>query len=114
MDETQFNQLAEQELNAIETAVSAAIDRSDLDCDVQLSDGGILEIELPQGKVVVNRHAAMQEIWLAARSGAHHFRYTPQGWVDTRDSRLLRAVLTQVLLTQSSGSLVLDAGWAQA
>lgn len=106
MDESKFSQLAQAELAAIEAAIEAAISRADADCDVQMTAGGILEVELEDGaKVVINQHAAMQEIWLAARTGAHHFRPEAGRWIDTRDGQDLHAVLTHVLRTLSGGVL---------
>lgn len=109
MDDVQFSKRAAQELSSIELAVESAIEHCSLDFDVHLSADGVLEIELIDGnKVVINSHAGMQEIWLAARSGAHHFRFGLQGWCDTRDGAKLREVLAGVLLTQSAGALKLD------
>lgn len=108
MDEALFKQLAQQELHTLEMRIEAAIEQADADCDVQMSADGILEVELEDGsKLVINQHAAMQEIWVAARTGAHHFRPADGRWVNTRDGRDLHEALAEMLATLSGGALKL-------
>jgi CyaY protein len=98
MNEAEFEPLAEQALRAIEKALEG----SGLDADFELKDGGVLEIEFADGsKVIVNRHAAAREIWLAARSGGFHFRWDGAAWRDTRDGTELFAALSRVVSLQS-------------
>ena len=63
--------------------------------DFELKAGGIVEIEFDDGsKIIVNRHGAAREIWVAARSGGFHFRWDGAAWRDTRDgSRAVRRAL---------------------
>ena len=66
MDESVFEALAETELARIEQA----FDASGVDADIEAKGDGVLEIEFSDGsKIIVNRHAAAREIWVAARSG---------------------------------------------
>jgi CyaY protein len=66
--------------------------------DFELKEGGILEIETPDGaKIIVNRHRAAREIWVAARSGGFHFRWDGGAWRDTRDGAELFASLSRLL-----------------
>jgi iron-sulfur cluster assembly protein CyaY len=98
MNEAEFEPLAEQALRAIEKALEA----SGLDADFELKDAGVLEIEFADGsKVIVNRHAAAREIWVAARSGGFHFRWDGAAWRDTRDGTELFAALSRVASLQS-------------
>ena len=55
----------------------------------------MLEIEFADGsKIIVNRHGAAREIWVAARSGGFHFRWDGAAWRDTRDgTRAVRRAL---------------------
>ena len=99
MDERQFETRAAEALAAIERALEAA----DLDADFELKEGGILEIEFEDGsKIIVNRHAAAREIWVAARSGGFHYRWDGSAWRDTRDRSELFAALSE-LVSQQSG-----------
>jgi CyaY protein len=98
MNEAEFQSLAEQALRAIEQALEA----SGLEADFELKEGGVLEIEFADGsKVIVNRHGAAREIWVAARSGGFHFRWDGAAWRDTRDSTELFAALSRVASLQA-------------
>ena len=103
MNETEFESLARRALARIE----AAIEESGLDADVELKEGGVLEIEFADGsKIVINRHAAAREIWVAARSGGFHFRWDGSAWLDTREATELFAALSK-LVSEQSGKPVL-------
>lgn len=97
MDEREFETRAAQALAAIEQALEAA----ELDADFELKDGGILEIEFEDGaKIIINRHGAAREIWVAARSGGFHFRWDGGAWRDTRDGSELFAALSNLVSRQ--------------
>src|SRR5438094_9826568 len=98
MDETEFSAAAERALERIE----AALEESGVDADVQLKPGGVIEIEYADGsKMIINRHAAAREIWVAARSGGFHFRWDGGAWRDTRDGTELFAALSKLVSAQS-------------
>lgn len=102
MDETEFNRAAEAALKA----VADALDTSDLDCDASFKSEGVLEIEFEDGaRMVVNRHAAAREIWVAAKSGGFHFRLQDGVWRDTRSGRELFAALS-ALISEAAGTPV--------
>lgn len=99
MDDSEFNRLADTALKQIETA----LENSGADLDFSMVSSGVLEIELDDGsKIIVNRHSAAQEVWVAARSGGFHFRWDGHAWRDTRDSSELMSALS-ALITRQSG-----------
>ena len=98
MEETEFLGLAERTLERIE----AALEASALDADVERKEGGVLEIEFSdRSRMVINRHGAAREIWVAARSGGFHFRADGDRWVDTRSGETLDATLSRVMREQA-------------
>ena len=104
MNDSEFIELADQTLDQIECAVEAS--GANIDCS--LVGSGVLELELEDGgKIVVNRHAVSKELWVAARAGGFHFRWDGQGWRDTRNSRELMAVLSELLSSQVGESIAL-------
>src|SRR5256886_10455429 len=104
MNESEFTALAERALERVERALEA----SGVDADVELREGGVLEIEFGNGsKIIVNRHAAAREIWVAARSGGFHFRWDGAAWRDTRSSTELFAALSKIVSTQSGQAVLL-------
>ncbi len=107
MEESVFCTLADAELLRIE----AAIERSGLDVDIETKPGGILEIEFDDGsKVIVNRHVAAREIWVAARSGGYHFAPREGGWIAGRDGAELYGILSRAVSEQAGEEVSLRAG----
>jgi CyaY protein len=106
MDERQFEALAGEALRSIERA----LEQSGVDADVELKEGGVLELEFGNGsKIIVNRHGAAQQIWVAARSGGFHFRWDGSAWRDTRDGAELFAALSKLVSAQSGTGVILSA-----
>ena len=104
MNETDFEALAGAALERVEHALEA----SDVDADFELKEGGVLEIEFADGsKIIVNRHGAAREIWVAARSGGFHFRWDGSAWRDTRDRTELFAALSKLVSMQSGRPVIL-------
>ena len=97
MDESEFEARAAAALEAIERALEGA----GVEADFELKGGGILEIEFDDdSKMIVNRHGAAREIWVAARSGGFHFRWDGTAWRDTRSGEELLAALSELLSRQ--------------
>jgi len=104
MTESEFETLAGAALVALESAFEASAP----DADVQAKAAGVLEIEFEDGsKMVINRHGAAREIWVAARSGGFHFRYDGSAWRDTRDGSELFAVISRLVSQQGATPVVL-------
>lgn len=100
MDESAFNVLADAELMRIE----AALEASGVEIDIEAKPGGVLELEFENGtKIIINRHTAAQEIWVAAKSGGFHFGPREGGWIASRDGTELYAMLSR-LVSEQSGS----------
>jgi CyaY protein len=98
VNESEFNRLADAEL----ARVAQAFDDSGIDCDTGFKGEGVLEVEFADGaKLVINRHAAAQQIWVADRSGGFHFRCEAGRWVGTRDGRELMELLGQLASAHS-------------
>jgi CyaY protein len=107
MTESEFEILAGAALSALESAFEAAAP----DADVQTKGSGVLEIEFEDGsKMVINRHGAAREIWVAAKSGGFHFRHDGSVWRDTRDGTELFAAVSRLASLQGGAPVVLSAG----
>lgn len=104
MTESEFSRLADDTLRRIEHAVESA----DAGFDCALTAGSVLEIEFVDGSViVVNKQAAAQELWVAAKSGGFHYRWDGTGWRDTRGGEELFAALSRLVSSQSGRVVVL-------
>lgn len=104
MTDAEFESLADATLAAVERA----LDRAGLDIDLQAKGAGVLELEFADGsKMIINRHAAAREIWVAARSGGFHFRHENGAWRDSRDGVELFASLSRLVSAQTGTAVIL-------
>jgi CyaY protein len=104
MTSSEFDSLADAMLERI----ARAVEESGADCDCEPKGSGVLELEFADGtRIVVNRHSAARQIWVAARSGGYHFRWNGSDWVDTREGSELLAALSRLVSGQSGRPVVL-------
>lgn len=105
MTEIEFNERVEKML----AHIAGAIDASGEDMDCEMVGGGVLQLEFDNGsKIVINRQGAMQEIWVAAKSGGFHFRWQDDAWRDTRSGDELLGALAKLIAEQSGASITLQ------
>ena len=104
VSDSEFEALASRALERVE----AALEASGIDADFELKEGGVLEIEFADGsKIIVNRHGAAREIWVAARAGGFHFRWEGTAWRDTRHGGELFAELSKLVSAQGGEPVLL-------
>lgn len=95
MTESEFLTLTDTIFMQIENA----LDNSEVE---PLRSGNVLELECEDGsKIIVNRHAAMQELWIAAKSGGYHYRLHGGIWTNTRGEGEFFADLASAIHAQS-------------
>ncbi|MCX4165750.1 MULTISPECIES: iron donor protein CyaY [Paraburkholderia] len=86
-------------------AVERTLDDSNADIEFERS-GNVLTLEFENGtKIIVNLQPPMREIWIAAKAGGFHFRFTDGAWRDTRSGSEFFAALSDYA-TQQSGEAV--------
>lgn len=106
MNESDFDQLAEDTLIAIEDAVENC--GVDIDFD---SAGGILTLEFGNGsQIIINKQAPLSQIWVAARSGGYHFDYdeSSSSWRLQGQGDELFAALGRYCSEQAGEEVVLE------
>lgn len=107
MNESEFDELAEEIMLAIEEA----IDQSGADIDYD-SAGGILTLEFGNGsQIIVNKQAPLAQIWVAAKSGGFHFDYdaASESWRLEGSDRDLFDCLSEYCTQQAGESVTLTA-----
>lgn len=101
MSPADFNTRYEETLVAIEDAVEAALEDSDLDLDYETVND-ILTLTCPDGSaIIITRQSAANQLWLAARSGGFHFDLADGDWVCDADGETLSAKLTAICRDQA-------------
>jgi CyaY protein len=103
MTDSEFLERTEAAFRRLESAIDTA------GADIELTrTGNVVTLELPDGsRVVVNSQGPMQQIWVAARLGAHHYAWVEGAWRDTRDGSELFAALSRILSAQGGAAIVL-------
>ena len=104
MNESEFNEMADQTIEDIQDA----IDDSGADIDYD-EVGGVLTLEFEDGsKIIFSKQAAMNQLWMAARSGGYHFDFdqASETWIcDDGSNEELYAMLSR-LATEQAGEAV--------
>lgn len=105
MDDSQFETLASTLIEAMMETLDEQIgDAADVDMQ-----GGILTIQLDSGgQYVINKHGPNHQIWVSSPvSGAWHFGWRGDGWVESREGREMVALLEGELGTATGGTVSL-------
>ena len=106
INQADFEALADAALEQIQLALEA----SGSDADVESKADGVIELTFEDdSRMVINRHGAAREIWVAARSGGFHFRWDGTAWRDTREGTELFAALSKLVSAQGGTPVVLAA-----
>jgi CyaY protein len=96
MTENEFNQYADAALARIESVIDAH--DNEVECN---RSGNVLAIEFDNGqKIILNRHDANQEIWVAAKSGGFHYQCQNGHWYSRRDGSELFSRLVELFADQ--------------
>lgn len=106
MNESEFNNVADQTIEAIQDA----IDNCDGDIDYD-EIGGVLTLEFDNGsKIIFSKQAPVKQLWMAAKSGGFHFDYDEhrQQWLcDNAGKEELSRMLSRLASEQSGETVVL-------
>ena len=83
MNESEFNDIVDDLLVEIEDAIEEVCDETGVDIDYETTSG-ILTLEFSNGsQIIINRHAPLNQIWVAAKAGGFHFDFDSdkQQWI---------------------------------
>lgn len=108
MNESEFQEIAEQTIEDIQDA----IDNSGADIDYD-EIGGVLTLEFENGsKIIFSKQGAMNQLWMAAISGGFHFNYDEDAeqWIcDSGDNEELYEMLSRLASEQAGEAIALSA-----
>ena len=108
MNESEFQEIAEQTIEDMQDA----IDNSGADIDYD-EIGGVLTLEFEDGsKIIFSKQGAMNQLWMAAKSGGFHFDYNEESeqWVcDSGDNEEMYKMLSRLSSEQSGEEIILSA-----
>ncbi len=96
MHDSEFHQLVDQLMLNIEQTVDCYLG----DSDYERSEG-TLTLTLENGsKIIINRQEALQQVWLAAKTGGYHFNYQDKHWCCVRSGKPFFALLSEIIALQ--------------
>ena len=109
MTDLQYLNLAEQAIAAVERSCDRINDNTDADLDSQRT-GNMVTLTFPNGsQIVINLQKPLQEIWMAAKSGGFHYKFTDNAWRDTKSGCVFFSQLSSCASDQCGKNLVFDA-----
>jgi CyaY protein len=109
MTDLQYQDLAESALKAIEIACDRLNDELDVDIDNQRSGGMITLVFANRSQIIINLQKPLKEIWMAAKAGGFHYKYSNGQWTDTKDSSEFFTALSRYASEQTGQPLVFKA-----
>ena len=105
MTDSEFMNLAEQVLKAVEASCDQINDHTQADIDNQRTGGMITLGFSNRSQIVINLQKPLHEIWLAAKCGGFHYQFDGKQWMDTKGQGEFFASLTRYASEQSGTPL---------
>lgn len=106
MTDLEYQDLAERALKAIESACDRINDETDADVDNQRTGGMITLTFSNRSQIIINLQKPLQEIWMAAKAGGFHYKFSNTQWQDTKDGSEFFANLSRYASEQAGQALV--------
>ena len=103
MNDSQYNLLIDELLLAVEEAIE--------DCGVDIDyegTGGLLTLTFKNGsKIILNKQAPLQEVWIATKFNGHHFAFADEQWTDKRGGGEFWQFLSAAVSKQANSEITL-------
>jgi CyaY protein len=105
MTDTEFLDLAELALQAVEACCDRINAETSVDVDNQRTGGMVTLVFANHSQIVINLQKPLHEIWVAAKCGGFHYRFDGAQWMDTKGQGELFAALSRFASEQSGSPL---------
>lgn len=104
MTDSEYNLIVDEILLAVEEAIE--------DCGVDIDyEGvsGLLNLTFKNGtKIILNKQAPLQEIWVATKFNGHHFHLENDCWMDKRGGGEFWQFLSKAVSKQANVEIELN------
>jgi CyaY protein len=101
MTDLEYLDHAETALKVVEEACDRINDETDADIDNQRT-GGMITLTFSSGsQIIINLQKPLQEIWMAAKAGGFHYKFSGGQWLDTKGSAEFFAALSRCASEQA-------------
>ncbi len=99
MTDSEFLDRAESLLKTIEAECDRISEQTDTDLDCQRVGNMLTLTFANRSQIVINLQKPLHEVWMAAKSGGHHYRWVDGVWQDTKaDTDFFAALSTDATL----------------
>jgi CyaY protein len=105
MTDTEYLDLAEAVLRAVEADCDRLNEATEADIDNQRVGGMITLTFANKSQIIINLQKPLHEIWLAARAGGFHYRFDGRQWQDTKGQGEFFANLSRLASEQAGCAL---------
>jgi CyaY protein len=106
MTDSEYQDLAEALLLAVEHGCDQINDESDADLDNQRVGGMVTLTFANRSQIIINLQKPLQEVWMAARAGGYHYKWDGARWMDTKGHGEFFDHLSRCASEQAGQSLV--------
>ena len=101
MTDLEYLDHAERALKAVEEACDRINDETDADIDNQRT-GAMITLTFSSGsQIIINLQKPLQEVWMAAKAGGFHYKFSGGQWLDTKGSAEFFAALSRCATEQA-------------
>jgi len=108
MNESEFNDVVDDILIAVEDAIEDACDETGADIEYETASG-ILTLDFANGsQIIINRQAPLQQIWVAAKQGGFHFDFNEESEQWVCNGKEFYTALSEYCTEQSGQSIKLE------
>ncbi len=101
--------MTDSEYHILADALMLALEEQIDDCEVDLdyeSAAGILEIIFPDNsKIIINKQAPLQQVWVATKFNGHHFERRGAQWIDNRSGAEFWAFMEEAASRQAGAPI---------
>jgi CyaY protein len=106
MTDIEFMNCAEALLQAVERNCDRINDETQVDIDNQRTGGMVTLTFENRSQIIINLQKPLQEIWMAAKSGGYHYRFSQGAWNDTKGQGEFFTALSDNASAQSGNALL--------
>ena len=84
MTDLEYLDRAERLLQSVESCCDELNDLPGVDIDNQRVGGMVTLTFSSNSQIVINLQKPLQEVWMAARAGGFHYKWSGEAWLDTK------------------------------
>ena len=106
MTDLEYLDQAEVLLLTVEAACDRINELSNVDIDNQRTGGMVTLTFANRSQIIINLQKPLHEVWMAARAGGFHYKFSADRWLDTKDGSEFFSTLSRCASEQAAQTLL--------